>query len=392
MKIVFTGGGTAGHVMVNRVLIACLQKKDPDCRIVYIGSHTGMERSLVAAIPNLPFYSVSTGKWRRCLSAENLKDLFRLPKGVWEALRLLRREKPQLVCAGGGYVVVPVVWAAWLLGIPVLLRETDFTVGLANRLCLPFAREVFVTFPETREQIRHKPASFPGMIVRPELYGAGQAIPFPLPAGRPLCLILGGSLGSEKINQVVWEGLEALTSRYTVVHLYGRNGSGRAVPQAEGYYPIPFTDQLGAFFSAADVVVTRCGSNAIAEGLSLNRHMVCIPLARASRGEQQQNAAFAVQNGCAVLLPEKDLTPQTLLDKIQQALHKDAPCPYACSREEMIRRIQCHADHLYAQASRQMERDLLAQAGGSRRLNLQDLSEREVQLLGDAEEHMGLDL
>ena len=122
LKIVFTGGGTAGHVMVNRILIPFLQQRDPHCHIVYIGSHTGMEKDLVKDMPDVRFYGISTGKLRRYFSIENFRDIFRVAKGFVEAVRILKSEKPQLIYAGGVYVVVPVVWAARFLRIPVLLR------------------------------------------------------------------------------------------------------------------------------------------------------------------------------------------------------------------------------------------------------------------------------
>ena len=147
MKIVFTGGGTAGHAMVNTVLIPYLQKKE--CKITYVGSKRGMEKAMISEIDNVRYYSISTGKLRRYISFENFTDIFRLGKGIIEAWRILKKEKPQLIYSSGGYVSVPVVWAAFLLRIPVILRETDYSAGLANKLCIPFAKKLYVTFPDS---------------------------------------------------------------------------------------------------------------------------------------------------------------------------------------------------------------------------------------------------
>lgn len=388
MKIVFTGGGTAGHVMVNRILIPFLRQRDPDCHVVYVGSHSGMEKDLIYDLPNVRFYGISTGKLRRYFSKENFKDIFRVIKGFWDAVRILKAERPQLVYAGGGYVVVPVVWAARFLRIPVLLRETDYTVGLANRLCLRFAREVFVTFPDTQKQIKGALSSFPGMIIRPELYDAYEKRGLRLSPGRPVCLVLGGSSGAMKINQAVWAGLEDLTSRFTVIHICGRKNRNPQIQNFERYHQIEFASKIGQFLSVADVVVTRCGSNAIAEGLSLGKHMVCIPItSKSSRGEQEQNAAFAVKNGNAVLLPEKELNTETLMVKISEAMAKNIHCTYASTKEEMYRRIQYHVSGIYRQASEQLERDMISHANGAWRLNVEELSEYEINMLSDAEEN-----
>lgn len=392
MKIVFTGGGTAGHVMVNRILIPFLQQRDPACRVVYVGSRTGMERELVEDLPGVRFYGISTGKLRRYFSLENAKDLFRLARGVGEAYRILKAEKPQLVYAGGGYVEVPVVWAARMLGIPVLLRETDYSVGLANRLCLRCAKKVFVTFPDTQRQIKHTVSSFPGMLIRPELYNSTGKADLHLPADRPVCLILGGSLGARAINRAVWQSLNQLTRHYMVLHICGRNNRNFLVPDSERYRQIEFTRDMGPYLSAADVVVTRCGSNAMVECLSLDKRMVCIPLTtRSSRGEQAQNAVFAVRNGNAVLLMESELTTETLMASIWEAMEKSGNGPYAVPQGEMIWRIEQHVEDIYRQACQQLKSDLVTHACGGCRLNVEELSEREVCLLGDAEEYMGRD-
>lgn len=355
MKIVFTGGGTAGHVMVNCILIPFLQQKDPHCHVIYIGSHTGMEKELAGNIPNVRFYGISTGKLRRYFSAENLKDIFRVMKGFWEAVKILKAENPQLVYSGGGYVAVPVIWAAKFLRIPVLLRETDYTVGLANRLCLRFAEEVFVTFPDTQGQIKNTPSSFPGLMIRPELYEPFEKGDLQLPTEPPVCLCLGGSLGAMKINQTVWDGLEALTKHYTVIHICGRKNKNPHIPESERYHQIEFTSEIGPYLSVADVVVTRCGSNATAECLSLGKRMVCIPItSKSSRGEQEQNAAFAVRNGNAVLLPEADLNTEALLSRISDAIDKNINCPYASTQEEMLERILRHVSDIHRKAGERL--------------------------------------
>lgn len=390
MKIVFTGGGTAGHVMVNRILIPFLQQRDPHCHVVYIGSHTGMEKDLIKDIPGVRFYGISTGKLRRYFSAENFKDIFRIAKGFFEAVKILKVEKPQLLYAGGGYVIVPVVWAARLLRIPVLLRETDYTIGLANRLCLRFAKKIFVTFPDTLKQVKHTLSAFPGMIIRPDLYNTLEKKDLQLPADRPVCLILGGSLGARKINQSVWQGLKDLTDRYTVIHICGRNNKNPCIPESQRYQQIEFTSAIGQYLSAADVVVTRCGSNAIAEGLCLGKHMVCIPItSKSSRGEQEQNAAFAAKNGNAVLLPEAKLSTETLLSRINDAIEKNIECPYRSTQDEMLERIRKHISDIYRLACEQLEKDMISYINGHMRLNVEELSDYEIDMLSDAEEDRG---
>ena len=144
--IVLTGGGTAGHVTPNIALIPSLKENGWD--IKYIGSYAGMEKELVTK-ENIPYYGISSGKLRRYLSKENLKDPFKVLKGYFEACKLLKQIKPQVVFSKGGFVTVPVVLAAKTLRIPVIIHESDMTPGLANKIAMRSAKRICVNFEET---------------------------------------------------------------------------------------------------------------------------------------------------------------------------------------------------------------------------------------------------
>lgn len=292
MKIVFTGGGTAGHAMVNTVLIPYLQKKE--CKITYVGSKRGMEKAMISEIDNVRYYSISTGKLRRYISFENFTDIFRLGKGIIEAWRILKKEKPQLIYSSGGYVSVPVVWAAFLLRIPVILRETDYSAGLANKLCIPFAKKLYVTFPDSQKEIKNITCLNGGMIIRPQLFNMDNYSATYINLKKPLCLIMGGSAGSANINNIVWDNIDILTEYYSIIHICGKDKYNSKIVDTDSYQQLEFAKDMSMFYQMADVVITRSGSNAIAEGLLMGKRMVCIPLSTsASRGEQMLNAKFA---------------------------------------------------------------------------------------------------
>lgn len=137
-KIVLTGGGTAGHVTPNLALLPYLKQEGYE--VIYIGSQNGIERTLIEA-EGIPYYGISTGKLRRYLSKENLKDVFKVLKGISEAKRLLKKLKPDLVFSKGGFVAVPVVLGAKKNHIPVIIHESDITPGLANKIAMPSARD-----------------------------------------------------------------------------------------------------------------------------------------------------------------------------------------------------------------------------------------------------------
>ena len=133
-KIVFTGGGTAGHVTPNIALLPFLQKEGFDA--YYIGSYNGIEKRLIEDF-DIPYYGISTGKFRRYFDLKNLSDPFRVIKGYSQAVKILKELKPDMVFSKGGFVSVPVVRAAASLKIPCIIHESDMTPGLANKLCIP---------------------------------------------------------------------------------------------------------------------------------------------------------------------------------------------------------------------------------------------------------------
>ena len=318
MKIVFTGGGTAGHAIVNHVL-ADIVRADGGKQILYIGSFHGAERAIMEGCDGVTYYPISTGKLRRYFSLQNVADFFNVWKGITQAYGIMKREKANVVFSGGGFVSLPVVIAAWLLKIPVLIRETDMTMGLANRICARFAQKIFTTFPGTLSQLRKPPCECGGLIVRPELLPeevAEARVNF-----RPTILVMGGSLGSGLINQVIWDNIESLSKSFCINHLCGR-GQVKPYIYAPDYVQRDYTGDMAHLYAQADVVVTRCGSNAISEGLALGKRMVCIPIStRFSRGEQLSNARYAAQNGCALILEEENLTGGALEHAIWEALH-----------------------------------------------------------------------
>ena len=135
-RIVLTGGGTAGHVTPNMALVPKLI--DEGYNIYYIGSYEGMEKKLIEDI-GIKYFGISSGKLRRYFDIKNFSDPFRVIKGYGEALRLLKRYKPDVVFSKGGFVAVPVVLAAKHYKIPTIIHESDMTPGLANKICIPWS-------------------------------------------------------------------------------------------------------------------------------------------------------------------------------------------------------------------------------------------------------------
>ncbi|WP_442598857.1 undecaprenyldiphospho-muramoylpentapeptide beta-N-acetylglucosaminyltransferase [Neobacillus sp. D3-1R] len=322
-KIVFTGGGSAGHVTPNIAIINEIGFEDWD--IHYIGSKKGIEKELIEKL-NIPYYPITSGKLRRYIDFENVVDMFRVLKGCLEARSTLKRIKPQLVFSKGGFVSVPVIVAAKSLGIPIYIHESDMTPGLANKISQRFATRIFTSFEETKKFFPADKTRVIGSPIRNEiLIGSAQK-------GRellgfhdrlPILTIMGGSLGAKKINETVRDSLTELTKIYQIVHLCGKGNVDQSLAQVSGYKQFEYvSDELPDILAATDLVLTRGGSNAIFEFLALKIPMLIIPLSKKqSRGDQILNAKAFEEKGYSLTLEEENLNSETLnnhLKKLQE--------------------------------------------------------------------------
>lgn len=315
-KIVFTGGGTAGHVTPNIALMELFDRSEWE--IHYIGSLNGIEKDLIAKVPGVIYHGVHSGKLRRYRSSENVKDIFRVQKGYYEARRLLKKLKPDVVFSKGGYVSVPVVAAARRI-CPVVCHESDYTPGLANKIGAAYADKVCVTFEDTLKYIKNGKGVYTGTPVRPELFkGSREAgLRFAGFTGeKPVLLCVGGSQGAEAVNKALREALPAL-SGFDVIHLCGTGKLDESV-RREGYVQYEYiSDEMKDILAAADVVLSRSGANAVFEFLALHKPAVLVPLPlEASRGDQILNAKYFEKKGFAIHLDQHDVTTESLTNAI----------------------------------------------------------------------------
>ena len=317
-KIILTGGGTAGHVTPNLALIPSLREAGYDIR--YIGSYQGMERKLIENA-GIPYDGISSGKLRRYFDIKNFSDPFRVIKGYGEALRLIRRYKPDVVFSKGGFVAVPVVLAARHYKIPTIIHESDMTPGLANKLSIPSATKVCCNFPETLKNLPEDKAVLTGCPIRQELLEGNRnaALRFTgLTNEKPILLIIGGSLGSIVVNDAVRAILPELLKQFQVIHLCGKNKIDASLNALPGYIQYEYIqDELKDLFALADLVISRAGANAICELAALHKPNILIPLsANASRGDQILNAHSFARQGFSIVIEEEELTQNKLMDAI----------------------------------------------------------------------------
>ncbi len=318
--IVLTGGGTAGHVTPNIALIARL--KEEGYKISYIGSYTGIEKTLIKE-QGIPYYGISSGKLRRYFDLKNFTDPFRVLKGFGEARKLLKKLQPDIVFSKGGFVSVPVVVAAGRLKIPTIIHESDMTPGLANKLCIPSAVKVCCNFPETKSHLPEGKAVVTGTPIRQELLSGdpqkGRDFTGFTP-DKPVILIIGGSLGAQAVNTAVRNILPQLLPEFQVVHLCGKGKKDESLTGLTGYVQYEYIEkELADLFAMADIVISRAGANAICELQALKKPNLLIPLsANASRGDQILNARSFEKQGFSMVLEEEEITDQVLLDAVKK--------------------------------------------------------------------------
>lgn len=320
-KIVLTGGGTAGHVTPNIALIPHL--KEADYEISYIGSYDGIEKKLIADFPEIPYYGISTGKFRRYFDPKNFSDPFRVVKGYAQARSILKKIKPDVVFSKGGFVSVPVVRAAASLKIPCIIHESDMTPGLANRLCIPVATKVCCNFPETLSLLPPNKAVLTGSPIREELSHGNKKTGLSLckfNAMKPVVMVIGGSLGAANVNKLVRDALPSLLTDFQVVHICGKDKVDNLLLNTPGYKQFEYIKaELKDVFAMSDIVISRAGANAICEILALKKPNILIPLpAASSRGDQILNARSFESQGYSIVLPEETLTPDILTEKVHE--------------------------------------------------------------------------
>ena len=318
--ILLTGGGTAGHVTPNIALLPGL--KELGYEISYVGSYDGIEKKLIEDM-GIPYYGISSGKLRRYLSAKNATDVIRVLKGYSEAKKVIKQLQPDVVFSKGGFVTVPVVFAAKKLGIPAIIHESDITPGLANRLCIPRAEKVCCNFPETMKHLPEGKAVCTGTPIRKELMNgdAARGLEFCRLAGDlPVVMVIGGSLGAVAVNELVREALPELLKKYRVIHLCGKGNLDESLNGTPGYAQFEYIrKELPDLFAAADLVISRAGANAICEISSLAKPNLLIPLpAASSRGDQLLNAESFEKQGYSMVMQEETATKDKLLSAVDK--------------------------------------------------------------------------
>lgn len=318
-KIVFTGGGTGGHIMPNLSIIEKLVDK---YEIYYLGS-SGMEREIISKQKNIKFIEIPAVKLERRLTPKNLLIPFKLLKSIGICKKILKNISPCLIFSKGGYVSIPVCVAGNKLDIPIITHESDLTIGLANKIIARKSKYLCCSFKETAINYG-KNAIHTGSPIRSKIFSGDKNKIKEISKfdkTKPIIMITGGSLGAQSINKFIWNNINSLTEKYSIIHLVGKNKINNSIHNSNNYIQIDFTDSIENYFDLSDIVITRAGSNTIFELLSIYKPMLLIPLSKkASRGDQILNAENFHKNGFAEYILEEELSLNLFINKIDSTL------------------------------------------------------------------------
>ena len=321
-KIVFTGGGTVGHVTLNLLLIP--RFLEDGWEIHYIGDKKGTEyEQIKQAGLAIHFHAIATGKLRRYFSWQNVADIFKVIFGILQSLFILAKIRPQALFSKGGFVSVPPVIAARVLRVPVFIHESDLSMGLANKIAYKFATTMYTTFEQavSLDKVKHVGAVTK---VNKQEESADRLTDVRLQFDSRLktLLFIGGSAGAKVFNDFISQTPE-LTDNYNIINISGDRNLNTLT---KNLYRIDYvTDLYQPLLSLSDVVVTRGGSNTLFELLALQKLHLIVPLGKeASRGDQLENAAYFEKKGYARQLAENDLNFLNLKTEVDALLAEKA--------------------------------------------------------------------
>lgn len=333
MRILFTGGGTGGHLfpivaVIREIKDLADEKRMLDMQFFYIGPET--EGDDVLEKEGVIVSYIFAGKIRRYFSMKNVLDAVKIVVGVAQALWKVFVLMPDVVFSKGGYASFPVLFACRLYRLPVIVHESDVVPGRVNRWAARFAKRIAVSFEKTAAEFPKGKVAVTGYPIRKRLFGGslGEAREeFGVFSGRPVVLVLGGSQGSQTLNNIVLGILKDLVSRYEIIHQAGTNNYEDVFGQAkvilgariEEYHVYPLLDEgrLRDAYLLADVVISRAGGT-IFEIAAWGKPAILVPLKNSAQNHQRENAYEYARAGAAAVIEEDNLTPRLLLHEIDK--------------------------------------------------------------------------
>ncbi len=370
-KILFVGGGSGGHLSIIKGLIDHLRanRYEIDGRVMVVGSKLGMihdsgislDQKIIPTF-NVPYDFIRGGKLHRALRLQTVKLVWGVVPGFFDSWKILKNFKPDIVFATGGYIIVPMVIAAKILKIKVVLHEQTMTAGLANKIASNFADKIFTTFEESGSYYPAKKTINTGNIIRKEILNDEiDSVKFPdlvklveesKREGRKIIYITGGSLGAHKINQAILDDFDKYLEKYALIWQTGdnhfHNDYRKIQEQMKNYdsksnksvFLTTFVkEEIGYILRNCDFVICRPGANTLYELAVLNKKAILVPLWVTSKNDQQKNADWYVNNFSGEIIKQTDFIFKNVdeaLNRIKDKIIKEKIIKYKGVEEKII--------------------------------------------------------
>ena len=336
MKILFTGGGTGGHILPIIALTRemRIETKNISLEFLYMGPKDEFSEMLLSQ-EGIKTYHILSGKFRRHeffkFLPQNLLDiLVKIPIGIVQAFFRIFVLSPDIIFSKGGYGSIPTAIAGWILRVPIILHESDVIPGMANRIIARFASEIFVSFPNTKEFPKNKVLVVGNPIRKEILTGSKEEAKrlFNLQGTKPVLLLLGGSQGAQRVNDMLLVILDEALKEYEIIHQTGEKNFSQVKAEADVviakerkpfYHPIAFLKEteLRHAYAASDLIISRAGSGSVFEIAALGKPSILIPLPEAAQNHQIENAYAYQRTGACIVLEKNNLTPHFFLERVQ---------------------------------------------------------------------------
>jgi UDP-N-acetylglucosamine--N-acetylmuramyl-(pentapeptide) pyrophosphoryl-undecaprenol N-acetylglucosamine transferase len=324
--IVFTGGGTAGHVLPNFPLIE--KFLNDKWKVYYIGSNDGIEKQIIEENfkGKVEYFGITCDKLRRYATYKHFLMPFKLIYGFYEALFLLMKLKPGIIFSKGGFVSVPIVFASYILRKKIVIHESDYSIGLANKMAFPMADLIAVSFDMfLYDKKYHKKMIQIGPLIRSSFLDRKNIINVDfLNKDKKTLLILGGSLGAKNINEVIYRNIDELLYKFNVLHICGKGNlpNFSSEKYKDSYKVFEFLNEgISNLINSSDLIISRAGINSIWEILLMKKPSILIPLSeKKSRGDQVDNANYFKKLGVVDVIQDDDLNFHIMMRKIEEML------------------------------------------------------------------------
>jgi len=331
MKVMIAGGGTAGHINPGLAIAKYIKIKEPEAEILFVGTEKGLEMKLVPR-EGFSLKTIKVKGFKRKLSFDTLVSIKELFQGVVGARKLIKEFKPDVVIGTGGYVCGPVVFMASRLKIPTLIHEQNVLPGATIKILSRFADVVSISFEESGEYLKSaKKKVLTGNIINAEMFQNDKAKArkkLGIDVNEKVVVVVGGSLGAEKINQSV---IEMLSSYYTIedfkiIFSTGEKQYEKVIEKLGCKKPIsaeivPYIYDAVNVYCSADLIVSRAGAIITGEITALGIPSILIPSAYVTENHQEFNARSVERKGAAIVLLEKDLTGRVLYELIMRLIN-----------------------------------------------------------------------